>query len=178
MAEPTGNHQDGLRRELVARVRRLAGDVRRFTGGIDDHGLQTRTVPDAWSLIELVIHLQRAQQLFEGRIDSMLTQQCPAFNAYAPESDAEFAEIIARKPGRAAVDAYLADRERFAQRLETLGPMDWARTGQHPTFGLFDIEFLVDYMAQHEAHHVYQLFMRRVPLVRRAPPSGLGVGTH
>jgi hypothetical protein len=167
VTDPNGSYQDDLHRELIARVRQSAGDVRRFTAGIDDRGLQTRTVPDAWSLIELIIHLQRVHQLFESRIDSMLMSECPAFNAYAPENDAQFAEIVAGRPGRAAVDAHLAESERFAKRLETLTLTDWARTGQHPAFGLFDIEFLVDYMTQHEAHHVYQLFMRRVPLVHR-----------
>jgi hypothetical protein len=117
-----------------------------------------------------VIHVHRVQHLFEGRIDAMLTQDCPAFPVYAPEDDAEFAELVSATPGRAAVNAYLDDRRRFAERIDGLKPAEWTRTGRHPTFGLIDVPFLVDYMVQHESHHVYQMFMRRVPLVRRAPP--------
>ena len=157
-----------LRGHLVARLRQLAQDVQRLTAGIDDGGLNAHTVPGAWSLAELVIHIHRVQQLFESRIEEMRARDCPAFTSYAPEDDAEFADRVARGPGREAVDAYLADRERFARQLDALTPADWTRTGRHPTFGVFDVEFLVDYMVQHESHHVYQLFMRRVPLVRRA----------
>ena len=159
--------EDRTRRELVARLRQLGGDVRRLTAGFDDQTLQQRTVPDKWSLIELACHLWVVQQMFEGRIDAMLEHETPAFEPYAPESDAAFAALIASGPGAAQVQRFLADRDRFAGRLETLAAAEWRRSGKHPTFGIFDVEFLVDYMAHHEAHHVYQMFMRRVPLIRR-----------
>jgi hypothetical protein len=31
-----------------------------------------------------------------------------------------------------------------------------------PTFATFDVDFLVEYMVHREAHHVYQMFMRRI----------------
>jgi hypothetical protein len=159
--------QDRARRELVARLRQLASDVRRLTAGFDGLTLQRRTVAEKWSLIELVCHVRVVQQLFEGRIDAMLERDAPAFESYAPENDAAFATLIASRPGHEEVQRFLTDRDRFTRRLEALTPDEWHRTGQHPTFGIFDIQFLVEYMAHHEAHHVYQMFMRRVPLVRR-----------
>jgi hypothetical protein len=162
--------RDSFRRELVARARQGASDVRRLTAGLSDEELGTRTVAAAWSPIELVIHLAQVQHLIESRIDAMLAEECPGFAAYAPDDDAEFRAIVDRKPGIDAVSAFLTGRERFVERLDALTPSQWSRTGSHPTFGIFDVEFLVDYMLQHEAHHVYQLFMRRVPLVRRVAP--------
>jgi hypothetical protein len=129
-------------------------------------------VADKWSLVELVCHLWVVQQLFEGRIDAMLEQNMPAFESYAPEDDAAFAALLASGPGNEQVQRFLTDRDRFAGRLDALTPTQWRRPGSHPTFGMFDVEFLVEYMVHHEAHHVYQMFSRRVPLVRRAPPSG------
>jgi hypothetical protein len=159
--------QDRARRELVARLRQLASDVRRLTAGFDDLTLRHRAAAEQWSLIELVCHVRVVQQLFEGRIDAMLERDAPAFESYAPENDASFATLIASSPGREEVQRFLTDRDRFTSRLETLTPDEWRRTGRHPTFGIFDVQFLVEYMAHHEAHHVYQMFTRRVPLVRR-----------
>ena len=158
--------QDRARRELVARLRQLASDVRRLTAGFDDLTLRRRTVAEQWSLIELVCHVRVVQQLFEGRIDAMLERDAPAFESYAPEDDAAFATLIASHPGHEEVQRFLADRDRFTRRLETLTPDQWQRIGRHPTFGIFEIQFLVEYMAHHEAHHVYQMFTRRVPFVR------------
>ena len=155
--------EDRTRRELVGRLRQLGDDVRRLTAGFDEQTLQHRTVADKWSLIELACHLWVVQQMFEGRIDAMLERETPAFEPYAPENDATFAALIASGPGTREVQRFLADRDRFARRLETLAPAEWRRSGRHPTFGIFDIEFLVEYMAHHEAHHVYQMFTRRPP---------------
>ena len=52
----------------------------------------------------------------------------------------------------------------FARRLDAMTAEQWRRRGRHPTFKTFDVEFLVEDMVHHEAHHVYQMFMRRVPL--------------
>jgi DinB superfamily len=158
---------DRAHRELIERLRQLGDDVRRLTAGFDDLTLQRRTVPDKWSLIELVCHLWVVQKLFEARIDAMLEHEAPAFESYAPENDAAFATLIASRPGREELERFLTDRDRFARRLDTLEPAEWRRRGAHPTFGRFDVEFLVEYMAHHEAHHVYQLFTRRVPLIRK-----------
>ena len=157
--------QDRMRRGLVARLRQLGDDVRRLTAGFDDETLRHQTAPGTWSLIELACHLWVVQQLFEARVDAMLERDSPAFESYAPENDSAFAALIASRPGREHLQRFLADRDRFAGRLEKLTPEEWLRRGRHPTFGTFDVEFLVEYMTHHEAHHVYQMFMRRVPLL-------------
>jgi hypothetical protein len=159
--------QDQALHGLVERLRQLGDDVRRLTAGFDDEALRRQTVPGKWSLIELACHLWVVQQLFEARVDAMLERDAPAFESYAPENDTGFAALIASSPGGEQVTRFLADRDRFARRLDNLTPAEWRRSGRHPTFGTFDIGFLVEYMAHHEAHHVYQMFARRVPLLQK-----------
>jgi uncharacterized damage-inducible protein DinB len=153
-----------IRTALVARLRQHGDDVERITAGLDDAALERRTAPDTWSLAELACHLLRVQDLFEDRINAMIERDEPAFEPYAPETDTGFADFIASHRGRKAVDAFVAKRTRFAERMTTLTPEQWQRRGRHPTFATFDVEFLVEYMVHHEAHHVYQMFMRRIPL--------------
>ena len=159
-----------LNGELIARLRLHADDVRRLTTGLDDRALERRTVPEKWSLAELACHLWRVQQLFEERLDAMLQRDEPTFESYAPENDPDFPRLVASRRGREAVRAFLEARERFADRLETIGPNEWRRTALHPTFAKFDVEFLIEYMVHHEAHHVYQMFQRRIPLIVGAGP--------
>jgi DinB family protein len=151
-----------FRHQLIGRLRQHAGDVRRITDGLGDAALQRRIEPEQWSLTELVCHLLRIQHLFEGRIDAMLERDEPAFESYAPESDADFVDFVASHPGRKAVEAFLTERNRFADRLDALAPGQWRRRGRHPTFATFDVDFLVEYLLHHEAHHVYQMFTRRI----------------
>jgi DinB superfamily len=154
-------HEAHLR--LVARLRQQADDVRRLTEGVDGETLAKRAKPQEWSLKELVCHLYRLQDVFEGRIDAMLTLDNPAVASYAPDGDTEFDRLAAR-PGSNCVTNFLQERDRFARRLEELTPAQWHRAGRHPDFPQYDVHFQVEYMLHHEAHHVYQMLQRRVPL--------------
>ncbi len=149
-------------RRLIARLRQQADDVTRIAAGLDESSLATRTIPDKWSLKELVCHLHRVQQVFESRIASMLAQDNPAITVYSPDDDAEFEKMLSR-PAKDALAAFLEDRERLAAQWEELSPGEWHRSGRHPEYPHYDVHFQVEYMVHHEAHHVYQMFQRRAP---------------
>ena len=147
---------------LAARLSQQAEDVRRLTAGLDETALAERTVAGKWSLKELVCHLWRVQQVFEGRVDKMLSEDVPAIASWEPDGDTEF-ERMAARPGNECVRSFLAARERFLTRLETLSPSEWHRRGSHPEYPNYDVHFQIDYMVHHEAHHIYQMFQRRLP---------------
>jgi hypothetical protein len=149
-------------RRLIARLREQAADVSRITAGLDEASLAKRTIPDKWSLKELVCHLHRVQQVFERRVQSMLAEDSPAIAVYSPDNDAEFEKMLSR-PGKDALAAFLEDRERLAAQWEELSPGEWHRSGRHPEYPHYDVHFQVEYMAHHEAHHIYQMFQRRTP---------------
>ena len=161
---------DRLREALIERLRQHADDVRRITSGFDDAALQRRVAPDTWSLAELACHLLRVQRLFDGRIAAMIERDEPAFESYAPETDPGFADFVSSYRGSAAVEAFISERDRFAGQLAALTPDQWQRRGRHPTFATFDVQFLVEYMVHHEAHHIYQMFTRRIPLSAASAP--------
>src|SRR5690349_5615327 len=146
-------------RRLIERLRDQAEDVRRLTDGLDEGRLATRTIPDKWSLKELVCHLLRIQQLFAGRVQATLTQDKPVIDAYEPEGDPRFAELAAR-PAAQSIAEFAAGREQLATDLSKLTPHDWHRNATHPEFPNvnYDVHFQVEYLAHHEAHHIYQMF--------------------
>jgi hypothetical protein len=125
--------------------------------------MSAHTVPGKWSLKEFVCHLHRAQNIFEARVDAMLAKDNPAIASYSPDGDAEF-ERMAAQPAKDALADYFQSRERFALRLEGLSPAEWHRKGQHPEYPHYDVHFQVEYMVHHEAHHIYPMVQRRVPL--------------
>src|SRR5689334_24438047 len=113
-------------RRLIARLREQAADVSRITAGLDEASLAKRTIPDKWSLKELVCHLHRVQQVFERRVQSMLAEDSPAIAVYSPDNDAEFEKMLSR-PGKDVLAAFLEDRERLAAQWEELSPGEWHR---------------------------------------------------
>jgi hypothetical protein len=149
---------------LVRRLRDQALEVKRLTAGLDEPALAARTVPDKWSLKELVCHFRRMETVFGDRFRRMLEDESTVIVPYSdPDNDREFLTLTGQPTAQVLAD-YLAEREALCARLENLTPAEWHRTATHPEFPHYDVHFQVEYMAHHEAHHIYQLFQRRVPL--------------
>lgn len=161
MAGGTQAHE--VHGRLAARLREQANDVRRLTAGLDEDSLAERTIPGKWSLKEIVCHLWRVQEVFEGRIEAMLTQANPSIVPYSPDQDSEFGEKLQSQAAE-LVEGFLAEREQLVTLLASLSASDWRRSGSHPEYPHYDVQFQVEYMTYHEAHHIYQMIQRRVPL--------------
>ena len=161
-----GHHHDkhAVHLALVQRLRAQAAEVRRLTAGLDEVALAARTVPDKWSLKELVCHFHRMETIFGDRFRAMLSDDRTLIVPYHdPDGDPLFVALTLRPTGE-VLSGYLRARDALCQRLEALSPAGWHRKATHPEFPHFDVHFQAEYMAHHEAHHIYQLFQRRVPL--------------
>lgn len=162
MTQHEHGDKHAVHRQLLSRLRQQADDVRRLTSDLDDERMKQRTVPEKWSVHELVCHMWRIQDVFQGRLSSILEADNPTITPYDPEGDAEFERRV-QQPGTAVLAGFAAARERFLATADPLTPAQWHRRGAHPEFANFDVHFLVEYFAHHEAHHIYQLFQRRIP---------------
>lgn len=163
MEREAGGGKRKAHERVVARLSDQADDVRRLCSGLEEEALSRRVKPEKWSLKELVCHLLRVQQVFEKRLEAMLTEQSPVMAGYEPEGDAEFDRWAALPPDR-SLGEFLEARGRLVSRLEKLEPGGWHRPGRHPDYPRYDVHFAMEYLAHHEAHHIYQMFERRAPL--------------
>lgn len=150
---------------ITARLRDHAVEVRRLFAGLDEEALMRRTVPGKWSLRELLCHIARVQRVFDARLDTLLSEDNPQISHYGPEGDLLFEEM-ADRPATETLEEFLAERGLLLGRLEKLSLDEWHRPGRHPEFSNYDVHLQMDYLAHHEAHHVYQMFQRRTPLGR------------
>jgi uncharacterized protein (TIGR03083 family) len=147
---------------VVARLASQRDEVRRLCMDLDEATVSRRTVADKWSVKEVLAHVARVQEVFEKRLDAMLRQEGAPITSYDPEGDPEFAEIASRPA--ADLWKWFADtRGRIIGKLEKLSPGDWHRKGSHPEYPSYDVHFAMEYLAHHEAHHMYQMFQRRPP---------------
>jgi hypothetical protein len=147
---------------LVQRLRAQAAEVKRLAAGLDETALAARTVPDKWSMKELICHLRRMETIFSDRFHRMLTEEATIVPYDSPDGDEVFVALTKRPAAEVLAD-FLTEREGLCRRLDGLTPADWHRKATHPQFPHYDLHFQVEYMAHHEAHHIYQLFQRRVP---------------
>jgi len=157
-AEPGG--PEVLHARLAARLRDQAHDIQRLVSGLDEEALARRPIAEKWSLKDLVAHLWRVQEVFESRIEAMLTKTKPALMPYNPQGDREF-EAKLGSTCEELLAGFLGDRAELASLLESLSPADWRHRGLHPEYRHYDVQLAVEYLAFHEAHHIYQMLQRR-----------------
>ncbi len=153
--------QNPVKAHWTNRLKQQAGDIERLTAGLDEATLARRPIPEKWSLKELVVHLWRVQQVFEGRIRAMLAETNPGLASYDQNDEPEFLRLL-ESDGAELVQGFLRERGALVERLETLGPDDWSREGKHPEYARYDVEFCVEYLVFHEGHHLYQMLQRRM----------------
>lgn len=94
------------------------------------------------------------------RIEAMLTETNPPIVPYGPDGDTEFEQKL-KNPCAVLLGGLMADREELLALLESLPATDWRHRGQHPEYPNYDVQFAVEYLMHHEAHHIYQMFQRR-----------------
>lgn len=145
---------------VVEKIESQGAEIKRLCAGLDEELLARRARPEQWSVKEVLAHIARIQEIFEGRLEAMLTQEKPAIVSYSPEKDAEF-ELFAKRTTPEILKTFEEGRARIVARLVALAPADWHRAGSHPDYPAYDVHFCMDYMTHHEAHHVYQMFERR-----------------
>ena len=147
---------------LVQRLRAQAAEVQRLAAGLDEETLATHGVPGKWSMKELICHCRRMESIFGERLNRMLTEETTIVPYDNPDADEAFVALT-QQPTADVLAQYVGEREALCQKLEGLTPSEWHRKARHPQFPHFDLHFQIEYMAHHEAHHIYQLFQRRVP---------------
>lgn len=102
------------------------------------------------------------ESIFGERFNRMLTEETTIVPYDNPDADEVFVALTNR-PTAEVLAEYIGEREALCQKLEGLTPVEWHRKASHPQFPHYDLHFQAEYMAHHEAHHIYQLFQRRVP---------------
>ena len=153
-----GKHE--AHRRLVEKLEAQGQEIRRLCAGLEEDIIAKRPESGKWSVKEVLAHIARIQEIFEGRLEALLTQETPPIVSYSPERDAEF-ETVSAQPSAELLKLFDSGRARIVARLMDLSPEQWHRPGAHPDYPAYDVHFCMEYMAHHEAHHIYQMFERR-----------------
>ena len=153
-----GKHE--AHRRLVEKLEAQGQEIRRLCAGLEEDIIAKRPESGKWSVKEVLAHIARIQEIFEGRLEALLTQETPPIVSYSPERDAEF-ETVSAQPSVELLKLFDSGRARIVARLMDLSPEQWHRPGAHPDYPTYDVHFCMEYMAHHEAHHIYQMFERR-----------------
>ena len=118
-----GRIQDLVRQELTRGARTIGALV----AGVTPDEARRRPSPEAWSLLEVVCHLEDEECLdFRPRLDSVLHRPGEPWAPIDPAGWVTARRYNERDLGE-ALRGFLAERERSLAWLDTLAAPDWSR---------------------------------------------------
>lgn len=130
--------------------------LRTLVGSLPERALRFRTAAHEWSIIENVGHLIDTEQLLRYRIQRMCQLDHPTIFNYDQD-----AAVVRNQYQQAELSHLIAalDKERHQTLayLATLTATDLLRTGWHDEYGLWRVDFVVNYLAQHDYMHDRQI---------------------
>jgi len=117
--------------------------------------LKRRPAPEKWSAHEHACHITKAHGLFLDRLDRMLKEDNPVIKAYLPED--EKPEMLASMDLDASLARYVRERGEIVERLRTLTPAQWERTGRHSEFSRYSVFIMFRHLFLHDMLHAYRI---------------------
>ena len=123
---------------------------------VPEHLRKRRPAPGKWSAHEHACHLPTVHPMIVGRLDLMLRENNPRIVSYDPDQ-AEGEGALLRYDLEESMARYTRDRQQLVQRLRSLSPSDWERTGQHEEYNQYSVFIMFRHIAMHDLFHAYRI---------------------
>lgn len=140
--------------ERAARIEEIAAapaNFRRAVAGLNDAQLDTPYRSGGWTVRQVAHHLPDSHMNAYMRFKWGLTEDSPAIKTYEEKDWAKTPETSA--PIGFSLDLLTSLHERWVTLLRGIRPADFARTIQHPEWGLPSLDTLLALYAWHGRHH-------------------------
>jgi hypothetical protein len=125
--------------------------------GLPDKVLRYKTLPDKWSILEIIGHLADTELIQGYRLRQMMADQKPVI---APIDQDAWAKNLGYLEASAAelVAQYGLNRHHNLRLLRRLKPQDLSKSAWHPERNTnVNLESIVQLFAGHDANHLAQI---------------------
>ena len=168
---------DRERAERIARYRAGYEALRAALGGLTPDELDWRPSEEAWSVRDVVHHLEDAELTGAVRLRRLLTEDAPSLPAFDEEVYRRRL-AYATRPIEPALDAIRAAHATTAELLDRLTAEDWARAGTHSEEGPYPVGRWLEFHAAHTHEHAAQIRQLRLARVGAVPPPAAPSRAH
>ncbi len=139
--------------DVLAALRSFPDALAARIDGLSEDQMQATPFAGEWSLRDLIFHFVTAQELLQGRLEQLVTNDNPTLKSVAVWTINEGETVTTR----AIFERFRASRAKTLDLLTEIAPGDWWRRGYHDEFGPVTILSQACYFARHERGHVAQL---------------------
>ena len=109
-----------------------------------------------WTVVEIVCHMRDAELVLAHRLDRILHEQKPRFEAFDPDAVAGRGNYASTPLGE-ALAGFADARAHTVRVLEPITGADWSRAGIRANGDAVTVQELAAYWVAHDAQHLEQL---------------------
>jgi uncharacterized damage-inducible protein DinB len=149
--------------QLIDALERGPGIVIPMIRQADPAILKRRPPSGKWSIHEHACHLAEADQLYQRRLDIMVSQERPIIRSYDPGRD-DPEDALLHVDLEEALRRYSSLRLELVSKLRGLTAKDWAKTAEHDEYNSYSMFTMIRHLALHDFFHAYrieELLLRR-----------------
>jgi uncharacterized damage-inducible protein DinB len=141
------------RRELIGQLEAMPDRLREAVAGLNAEQLDTPYRPGGWTVRQVIHHVPDSHLNAYIRCKWALTEDQPTIKTY---EEARWAELPDSRSAPIEVSLALLENlhRRWVALLRALPAADFARSIQHPEWGLVNLDQLLGLYAWHGRHHV------------------------
>ena len=143
----------------VFRLKAQFSSVELLFSGVSPERIDRRPASGKWSARENLAHIGRYHEIFLQRLHRILTELSPEFARYRAEEDPGWQEWQSRHLDEIRT-RLAALRLNLVDKIASLQPGDYNRTGIHSSFGEMTLNLWLEFFIVHEAHHLYVILQR------------------
>ena len=115
-----------------------------------------RPQPSVWSPLEYACHVRDVFELFDRRLELMLTENDPRFENWDQDQTAVESDYGSQDP-TAVSDALTVAGVRLADRFDTVGGDQWGRRGFRSDGAEFTVDSFARYFLHDPIHHLWDV---------------------
>lgn len=119
--------------------------------GIDDNVFSHRATSQDWSVADVLNHLVMVEAQYLHRLQRVLAEERPFLPAIFPDESSHNRHV--------SLAEFAAARQKTLAFLQDVADEGWGRTAVHETQGEVTLQFLVQYLVDHDSQHLNQIAM-------------------
>jgi len=130
--------------------------IAQLIAGISVEALRQRSVPDKWSVVEIIAHLAEDELVSSWRYRQMIENSECALSGFDQDEWARLGDYVSWKPAD-ALQLFWLLREANVRMLSRLNFEEWERLGWHAERGVTTVRSLMLHIAAHDIIHLDQI---------------------
>jgi DinB superfamily len=144
------------RQKLIAEIQCFPEELAQVVNGLSQQQLMTVSIPNEWTVQQIVHHLADSHMNALVRLKLILTRDNPPLQGYPQDIWAELADVNA-VPIEASLSILRGLHARWTALFESLPDEAWSRKGLHSENGDTSVEDVLTTYAWHGRNHIDQI---------------------